>query len=346
MKIKINNKITFQNTNKPILIAEISGNHCGSKSRFLKHIMEAKKAGADMIKIQTYEENEICINPKYLNKTNPMKRSVKKLFLIYKKYKTPFKWHKDAFILAKKLNIELFSTPFSIKAVDFLESFNQKIYKISSFEINDYQLVKKIASLRKPIIISTGMSSLKEIRRCIKWVNEFHNKIIILYCVSGYPTDESELNLNSIDILKKKFKNNLIGLSDHTNDIYSGLAASTKKISAIEKHFVIDEKKTSDSGFSIKPYQLKKLSDGLKKMENIFGKKQFFLKKSEKKNIKFRRSIYANKNIEKNHIIRNEDLITFRPKIGICASEVKKILNKKAKKNIKQFSPIHKSDFN
>ena len=283
MKIKINNQITFQNSNKPILIAEISGNHCGSKSRFLKHIIEAKKAGADMVKIQTYEENEICINPKYLKKKNPMIKDVKKLFSIYKKYKTPFKWHKDAFKLAKKIKIELFSTPFSIKAVDFLETFNQKIYKISSFEINDYQLVTKIASLRKPIIMSTGMSNLDEIKRCIKWINKFHNKIIILYCVSGYPTDESELNLNSLDTLKKKFKRNLIGLSDHTNDIYSGFAASTKKISAIEKHFVIDDKKTADSSFSIKPHQFKKLSDGLKKMESIFGKKKLFLKPSEKK---------------------------------------------------------------
>ena len=120
------------------------------------------------------------------------------------------------------------------------------------------------------------MSNLDEIKRCIKWINKFHNKIIILYCVSGYPTDESELNLNSLDTLKKKFKRNLIGLSDHTNDIYSGFAASTKKISAIEKHFVIDDKKTADSSFSIKPHQFKKLSDGLKKWKVFLEKKIIF----------------------------------------------------------------------
>ena len=268
----------------------------------------------------------------------------KKLYNLYKRSKTPFKWHMDAFNLAKKNNIELFSTPFSLEAVDFLEKFNPKIYKVSSFEITDYKLITKIASLRKPIIVSSGMATLSEVKRCIKWINKYHNKIIILYCVSGYPTPEDELNLNSIKIFKKNFKNNFIGLSDHTNDIFSSLAASTIPVSLIEKHFIIDKKKTFDSKFSINPDQLRQLSIGLKKLHKVFGVEKIFLKKAEKKNLKFRRSIFAKKFIQKHQIIREEDLITYRPKIGICASQFKKVVGRKSKKNIFMFKPIYKKD--
>ena len=188
------------------------------------------------------------------------------------------------------------------------------------------------------------MSNIYEIKRCLGWIKKFHNKIIILYCVSGYPTTEKDLNLNSIDVLKKKFKNNLIGLSDHTNDIYSSLAASTKNISIIEKHFIIDNKKTTDSSFSINPSQLKSLSDGLNKMKNVFGKKKFFVKKIERVNIKYKRSIYAKTLINKGQIIKNKNLITFRPKIGISASELQKVVNKRSKRLIKKNSPIFYTD--
>ncbi len=340
----ISNKIHISNKSKPLLVAEISANHSGSKSRFLKHIIEAKKSGADLVKIQTYEEDSICCNPKNIKKDSEMYQKTKKLYNLYKKSKTPFRWHRDAFRLAKKNNIELFSTPFSLDAVDFLEEFNPKIYKISSFEITDYQLITKIASLKKPIIVSSGMSTLFEVKRCIKWINKYHNKIIILYCVSGYPTPEDQLNLNSIKTFKKNFKNNFIGLSDHTKDIFSSLAASTIPVTLIEKHFIIDNKKTFDSEFSINPYQFKQLSIGLKKMHNVFGVNKIFLKNSEKENLKFRRSIFAKKFIQKNQKIQKEDLITFRPKIGICASSFNKVIGKKSKKNILKLQPIYRKD--
>ena len=125
---------------------------------------------------------------------------------MYSKAQTPYKWHEAAFKLAK-LKIELFSTPFSEKAVDYLIKFKVNLFKVSSFEINDFKLIHKIAKTKKPIIISTGMSSLKEIKECNKIINKFHNKIMILHCVSGYPTQEKEANLNRILSLKKYFRN-------------------------------------------------------------------------------------------------------------------------------------------
>ena len=199
--IKINKDVTFSYTEKPKIIAEISGNHSGSKKKFLKLIKSAFLNGADLVKIQTYEPDDITLNNK--NNNFKIKRGIwknKYLWDLYKKACTPFKWHADAFKIAKKFNKILFSSPFSIRAVNFLESFNVPLYKISSFEITDYKLIKYIASKKKPIIISTGMASLREIKQAIKIINQFHNKIIILHCVSGYPTKLKDTNLNKIKI--------------------------------------------------------------------------------------------------------------------------------------------------
>ena len=137
------------------------------------------------------------------------------------------------------------------------------IYKIASFEITDYKLVDYIASKKKPIIISTGVASLKDINKAIKLINQYHNKVIIMHCVSNYPTKVEDTNLSNIEILKKKFQKNLIGISDHTDNIYSSLASISLNVAVIEKHFKIDNKKTLDSDFSILPSLLKILKNNI-----------------------------------------------------------------------------------
>ena len=298
--IKINNRIFFSEKKPPTLIAEISANHCGSKNLFLKHIRSAAKSGADMIKIQTYEPLDITVNSS--EEIFKIKKGIwkgKNYWDLYKKACTPFEWHKDAFLLAKKLKIILFSTPFSDRAVDLLEKFKVPLYKISSFEITDYSLIKKIAATKKPVILSTGMASEKEIKNAIKIIKKYHNKIIILYCVSGYPTPEHEANVSTIPLLKNKLKTNLVGLSDHTNSINTTLASISFKIVAVEKHFKLSNKiKSEDSKFSITPKEFK----NLKKLSQIFfnclGKPKKFIKESEKQSLKFRRSIFSKKKIK------------------------------------------------
>ena len=148
MKISINKKINIEEKQAPLIIAEISGNHCGKKSLFLNHIKLAAKNGADLVKIQTYEPEDITIkNNNYKIKNGIWKSS--SLWSIYKKACTPFEWHREAFRLAKKIGITIFSTPFSIRAVDLLEKLKVPLYKISSFEITDYKLIKYIASKKK-----------------------------------------------------------------------------------------------------------------------------------------------------------------------------------------------------
>lgn len=341
--IKIKKNLVFDYKKPPLIIAEISGNHLGNKSRFLKLIKSAYKNGADLVKIQTYEPDDMTIK----KRTNLFKIKSgiwknKYLWDLYKKACTPYSWHSDAFKVAKKFKKVLFSTPFSIKAVDFLEKFKVPLYKISSFEITDYKLIDYIASKKKTIIMSTGMSTILEIKNAIKIINKYHDKIIILHCVSNYPTTLQDTEINKINILKKTFRKYMIGLSDHTDNIFSSIASVPLNIVAIEKHFSIDYKKTPDSEFSINSkmlYDLKKTTQNLHKSLFLVNNS-----KVQKTNIGLRRSIYARVNIKKNNKITERNIISLRPSIGIDAKDYFKIIGKKAKKNLKKHDAIFYGD--
>lgn len=341
--IKLKKKIIFSPNHEPLIIAEISGNHCGSKKKFLNLIMSACLNGADLIKIQTYEPQDITLNKNYGNFV--IKRGIwkgKKLWDLYKRACTPFSWHKDAFKLAEKYNKIIFSSPFSIRAVDLLESLKVKIYKIASFEITDNKLIEYIASKKKPIIISTGMANLNEIKKAIKIIKKYHSKIIVMHCVSSYPTDLKDINLNRISCLKKNFPKCLIGLSDHTNNIYSSVAATMMGVVAIEKHFKLNEKTSSpDSTFSIIPKQLYELKYST---SNIFRSLNKKFNHNEKISKKLRRSIFATQTINKNEKISKYNINTLRPSIGLCATEYFNIIGKKVKKKIGKDQPIFKKN--
>lgn len=342
MKIKINKKISFDTSKRPLIIAEISGNHNGNKKLFLKHIKEAATNGADLVKIQTYEPKDITLDSKH--KRFKIQEGIwknKNLFDLYKNAHTPYKWHKDAFKLAKKLKIPLFSSPFSSRGVALLEKFNVPIYKLASLEITDFNLVIEIAKTRKPIIISTGCASINEIKECVKLINKYHNKIIILHSVTKYPTEDNKANILRILELKKNFKKNMIGLSDHTKNIFSSIAATSLGIVLIEKHFIINKNISSeDVKFSIDIKELKLLK--------LYTEKIFMMLNSKidqnLPNKKHRRSLFAKRDILKGSIIQKKDLNSLRPKIGLCSSNFFKIIGKKIKKNKKKDDPIYLKD--
>ena len=338
MIIKIKN-IKIGYNHPPAIIAEISGNHNGDKKRFLKLIKSACINGADLIKIQTYEPKDITTKGKTNNffiKKGLWKN--KHLWSLYKKACTPFSWHKEAFQIAKKYKKIIFSSPFSIRAVDFLESLDCELYKIASFEITDLKLIRYIASKKKPIIVSTGMATVKEIKNAIKEIKRYHNKIIILHCVSSYPTKLKDINLEKINKLKLLYKDCLVGLSDHTDNIISSIASMPFKVIAIEKHFNIDDNiKTVDSSFSINEKLLKNLKTFSVSLHQSFNKKIINVKKINKN---LRRSILAKKNKKKNDKLTAKNIDTLRPFIGICASKYFKVLGRKIKKDIKEGYPI------
>ncbi len=341
-------KTNFFKKKTPIIIAEMSGNHNGSLKQALKIVKEAAKAGADAIKLQTYTADTITLNSKNRDFIIHDKKSLwkkERLYNLYKKAHTPWSWHKKIFNLAKKLNIVCFSSPFDETAVDFLEKLNTPIYKIASFEITHLPLIKKVAETKKPIIMSTGLASKKEIKEAVRIAKKNGcPKVILLKCTSAYPASTGDSNLKTIIDLKKTFKCD-VGFSDHTLGIGAALAAIATGASVIEKHFTLSKKdKGVDTAFSMDVSQLKLLVKEAKNAYYSIGKINYKLSNSEKKSKIFRRSIYAKDNIKKGDLFTRKNIKVIRPAFGLQPKYYFKILGKKSKRNISKASRIKLND--
>lgn len=334
MKNKLN-ELKIGSKFDPFIIAELSANHNGSLKKFLKMITVAKKIGVSAVKIQTYTAEDMTVNSKkgsfFISEKNNLWKG-QKLYDLYKKGSTPLEWHKKLFDHAKKERILLFSTPFSVKAVDFLEKFKPKLYKISSFENNDFELLARVAKTKKPIIVSSGVSTLTQLSDSIKFLKKKGAKnIIVLKCTSSYPANISELNLNSIPYLKKKFKTE-IGFSDHTIGNLAALTSISLGSNVIEKHFNIDDKGL-DAKFSSDIENMKSLIIQSKKIKKILGKKELEITKSEKFSIKYKRSLILVKNIKKNEKFTRDHIKSLRGGYGIEPKYLNKIIGKYSKSN-------------
>ena len=331
--------------NKPWFIAEISANHCGSIKIAKQLIKCAKKNGADAVKLQTYSPNTMTLNSK--KKYFKIKSGLWKdytLWDLYNKAQTPLHWHKELFDYAKKIGIIIFSTPFDETAVEFLEKLNCPIYKVASFEMTDIPLIKKIASTKKPMIISTGLASLEEIERTFKTAKKNGCKdIVLLYCVSNYPSKISDFNLNNIQILKKKF-NCAVGFSDHSTDNRVSFGAITAGAEIVEKHIALEgQKRGFDIKFSLKGKQIRKFRENIDLAYNLSGKNFFFRNKSENKSKVFRRSIFSTKNIKKGEKFTLNNIKRIRPGIGLPSLFYENILGKKSPYNINKEEPLKKN---
>ena len=323
---------------KPFLVAEISANHCGSLNLAKKLIKSAKINGADAVKLQTYTPDTMTINSnnkKFIVKQGTWKGY--KLWDLYNEAHTPLKWHKELFSFAKINKIKIFSTPFDETAVDFLEKLNCPIYKIASFELTDLPLVKKVASLKKPMIISTGIANLKEIETSFNIALKYNKleNITLLYCVSNYPSKPTDFNLFNINILKKKF-NCKVGLSDHSKDNRIAAAAVIAGAEVFEKHIALENQtKGHDINFSLKGKELKIYRDEIDLSYKLLGRNKFLRNKSENKSKIFRRSIYASKIIKKGEKFNFKNIVRRRPNIGLAPKYYNYLINKKSPNNYK-----------
>ena len=328
--------------NKIFLIAEISANHCGNFKLAKKLIKCAKTNGANAVKLQTFTPDTMTINSnkKYFKIKQGLWKGYN-LWDLYNKAQTPLKWHKELFKYGKSLGIKVFSTPYDETAVDFLEKLHCPIYKISSFEMTDLDLIKKASKTKKPLIISTGMANLDEIETSFKVAKRNGAKdITLLYCVSNYPSSINDFNLNNIKILKDKFKCK-VGISDHSTDNRVAIASVACGAEVIEKHIALDnQKKGLDIDFSIKGREIKKLRDDVDIAFNLLGKNIFFRNKNENKSKVFRRSIFTTKKIKKGQKFTKNNLKVVRPGFGIEPKYFNKILNKKSPKNIDKHEPL------
>jgi pseudaminic acid synthase len=330
---------------KPFFIAEISANHNGSLFHAKKLIKIAKKYGADAVKLQTYNPSSMTIDSNKLDfKIRGGLWNGKYLWDLYEKAQTPFEWHKELFDYAKKLKIICFSTPFDETAVDLLESLNCSFYKVASFEMNHIPLIKKIAQTRKPIIISTGMANLKEIDLAYKTAKKNGAKeIMLLYCVSNYPSKISDFNFNNINILKERYKCK-VGFSDHSTDNKVVAAAIAAGAEVIEKHIALEgQKKGFDLAFSLKGKEIKDYAQVIKDTSLMMGKEYFFRNKSENQSLQFRRSIYAVSNIKKGEKFTKKNIRVIRPGFGIQPVHFEKLINKRSPFDIKSETPLKKS---
>jgi pseudaminic acid synthase len=329
----------------PFFVAEISANHNGSLHHAKKLIKIAKKYGADAVKLQTYTPGTLTIKS---NKPDFMIRgglwNGKTLWDLYSKAQTPFEWHKELFDYAKKIKITCFSTPFDESAVDLLESLNCPIYKVASFEMNHIPLIKKIAKTKKPIIISTGMANLKEIDMAYNTAKKNGaNEIILLYCVSNYPSKISDFNFNNIRILKERY-NCKVGFSDHSMDNKVVAAAIAAGAEVIEKHIALEsQKKGFDLAFSLKGKEIKDYAQVIKETFLMMGKEYFFRNKSENQSLQFRRSIYAVSDIKKGERFNKKNIRVIRPGFGIQPVYFEKLINRKSPFDIKRQTPVKKS---
>ena len=318
------------------VVAELSGNHDGKLSRVYKLIDKAKSAGVDAIKIQAYEADTITIDSNKkdfkIKKDNAWSK-FNNLYNLYQKAQTPLKWIPSIFNYCKKKNITVFASVFDMSSVQILKKLNCPAYKIASPEITDIPLIEEVAKTKKPIIISTGLANLKDIILAYKTIIKFNDNLVILKCTSSYPTKESEVNLKTILDMKNRFKCP-IGFSDHTIGNNIPILASAIGANMIEKHLIDNNKKTVDSFFSLNHKDFKKLVNQIRQNEIAFGKITYKISESSTKNLNGRRSLYVVKKIKKDERITYTNIKSIRPSFGLHPKYLKKVLGKKARKDL------------
>jgi pseudaminic acid synthase len=315
----------------PYVIAELSANHNGKIETAMLIIEEAKKAGADAVKLQTYKPDTITLNCDSEEfKIIGGLWDGRTLYDLYKEAHMPWEWHKVLFEHASKVGITLFSSPFDNTAIDLLEDLNAPAYKIASFEAVDLQLIKYAASTGKPMIISTGMADAEEIQEAIDAAREGGCKqLAVLHCVSGYPAPAKDYNLRTILDMIERF-GLVTGLSDHTLDNVTAITSVAMGASIIEKHFTLNRSGGGpDDSFSLEPAELTALCKGARTAWESIGKVNYGLKSSEQGNIKFRRSLYFVKDMKAGEIITRDAVRSVRPGFGLEPKNLDKIIGKR-----------------
>lgn len=339
--IKIGNH-TIGLNHRPFIIAEMSGNHNQSLERALQIVDAAALAGAHAIKLQTYTADTITIKGAYtINDENSLWNG-KELHDLYKQAYTPWEWHQPIFDRATEKGLVAFSSPFDETAVDFLETLHVPAYKIASFENTHLPLIRKVAQTGKPIIISTGVSSIADIDETVRLLkNAGCENFILLKCTSTYPASPENTNINTIPHLSKLY-NCIVGLSDHTMGIGVSVAAVALGARVIEKHFTLRRADGGvDSAFSLEPEELKALVVETKNAYLSLGEISYGVQQAEEKSKFFKRSIYVSKDIAVGGIFTNENLKIIRPGNGLAPKFIDDIIGKKAKCFIKAGTPLN-----
>ena len=342
-------KIKGHNIEKKVfIIAELSANHNQNYDVALQTVKAAKDVGADAIKLQTYTADTITINSdkEYFQIKQDTIWDGTTLYELYKEAFTPWEWQPKLKKYAEELGLICFSSPFDKTSVDFLEKTDVPAYKIASFEITDIPLIEYTASKGKPIIISTGIATLKDIEEAVNACRRVgNNDISLLKCTSSYPAPVEEANLLTIPNLKETF-NVTVGLSDHTMGYSVALAAVALGAKIVEKHFILDRKIGGpDASFSMEPKEFKEMVDSIREVEKALGKVNYSLTPKVEKSRVFARSLFIVKNVEGGEIISEENVRSIRPGYGLHPKYLNQILGKKFNNNNEKGTPLDWSLF-
>ncbi|MCR5254843.1 MAG: pseudaminic acid synthase [Acetatifactor sp.] len=325
---------------KPVFtIAEMSANHLMDYERAKKIMLAAKQSGADAIKLQTYRPDTItldCRGEEFMaTKGSPWEGM--NLYDLYKEAYTPWEWHKGLFEYAKEIGLTCFSSPFDLTAVDFLEELNTPAYKIASFEITDIPLIRKVAKTGKPIIISTGIAEIADIDLALKTCRDNGNdNVILLKCVSEYPTPYSEMNLRTITNMRETF-DCVVGLSDHSMGDTVDVAAVALGACVIEKHLTLKrEDGGPDGSFSMEPEEYREMVNSIRNVEQALGTVRYELTDKQRNSRGRSRSLYVSKDIKKGDIFSPENIKSIRPGYGLHTKYYDEILGRKSACDLKK----------
>jgi pseudaminic acid synthase len=325
------------------IVAELSGNHNGRLERALDLVRAAKDAGADAVKLQTYTADTLTIDS-----DRPFFRIVgnnawagRTLYNLYQEASTPWEWHGALFAEARRLGMEVFSTPFDASAVDFLESLGASLHKIASFEMVDLELIARVAATGKPVLMSTGMASEKEIREAVEAFTAAGNRqLILLKCTSAYPAPPTEMNIRAVPLLAARF-GVPVGLSDHSLSERATVAAVALGACVIEKHLTLARADGGpDASFSLEPAELRRTVEIVRETEQVLGRAELGPGSAESSSVVFRRSIFVVRDIAAGETLTRENIRVIRPGHGLAPKYLAKVMGRRAQLALARGTPL------
>ena len=323
--------------NVPAICVEMSGNHQGSVEAAIQFARAAKDAGADLLKLQVYRPDTITIKSDRedfrLSKDNDW-AEYGTLYSLYEQAHTPWEWIKTIFVEANSIDLPVWASPFDPSAVELLEELNCPYYKIASPEITDLGLIETCARTGKPIVMSTGLASVNDLDDAVEVVSKYGSPLMILKCVSAYPTPVQDMNLATIPWLREKY-GCAVGLSDHTLGAEAAYAATALGAAMIEKHFRLpDDNSSVDAAFSMCLDQLPGLKASLSAVHSAIGKATMELPEIAKPSLSGRRSLYVVKNMKAGEVLTNDNVRSIRPCFGMAPKYLPLILGRKVTRDI------------
>jgi N,N'-diacetyllegionaminate synthase len=337
-KIKIESR--FVGMGQPtFIIAEIGVNHNGDLKLAKAMIDAAKDAGADSAKFQTFRADEFMADKELVYEYEVQGKVVKeKMYDMFKRLEMPMSWHKELFAYARKLGLVPLTSVADPLSADMVKNVGTGAFKLSSEDLINLPLIEYVVKMKLPLIFSTGMADESEVKDVLKILKSHHHRnAIFLHCVSVYPTPDDEANLNRMLALKKLTKG-AVGYSDHTRGIAASVAAVSLGATVIEKHFTLSQDLNGpDHYFSSDPREFKTMTDEIRRVEKMLGLEKLSPSTTEQKTrMNFRRSLVATKALTKGHKLTRTDLHLKRPGHGLKARDMKKLLGKKLKRDIKR----------